>query len=153
DATAEIMRNVTLAAEHIGSVASSAHALRTQAQTTDATARQFLTIAKSVSTEIHDLHRRLAVILRASDAGNRRQSLREPVSLGFTFTAGGISAKGFTADLSPNGALLAADVPETLTGQKLTVTLDGIGKMEGVIRAVSPLGVHFQFNANDAATE
>jgi methyl-accepting chemotaxis protein len=153
DATAEIMHNVTLAAEHIGSVASSAHELHTQAQATDTTARQFLSLAKSVSTEIHDLHHRLAVILRASDAGNRRQSLREPVALGFSFTAAGTSATGFTADLSPHGTFLVAEVPETLAGQKLTVMLDRIGKIDGVIRAVSPLGVHFQFNANDAATE
>jgi methyl-accepting chemotaxis protein len=153
DATAEIMRSVTLAAEHIGSVASSAHELHTQAQTTDTTARQFLRLAKSVSSETHDLHRRLAMILRASDAGNRRQSLREPVAIGFSLTAAGISAKGFTADLSPHGTLLVAELPESATGQKLTVTLDQIGNIEGVIRAVSPLGVHFQFSTIDSAME
>jgi methyl-accepting chemotaxis protein len=153
DATAEIMRSVTLAAEHIGAVANSTHDLHAQAQTTDRSARQFQSLAKLVSAEMHELHRRLSVILRASEAGNRRQSEREPVSIGFALEAAGLAVKGYTCDLSPNGALLIAKVPETLAGQQVTITLDQIGRTRGIVRGVSTLGVHLQFSAPDDATE
>ena len=153
DATAEIMRNVTLAAEHVASVADNARRLHSQAEVTDGSAGQFRTLAKSVSTEIRDLNRRLMMILRASHAGNRRQADRESVAIGFSFTAGGITASGFTADLSQNGALLVAEVPESLTGQKVTLRLDGIGTIEAIVRGVSPMGIHIQFGRVDAAAE
>ena len=153
EATAEIMRSVTLAAEHIGSVATSAHDLHAQAQTTDAAARQFRTLAKSVSAEIHDLHQRLAVILRASHAGDRRSAEREPVAISFSFASGATSVSGYTADLSSNGALLVAEAPEALIGKPLTLTLDRIGKLDAIVRGVSELGVHVQFTHPDAAAE
>jgi len=153
DATAEIMRNVTLAAEHVASVADSARTLRSQAEVTDNSAGQFRTLAKSVSTEIRDMNRRLNMILRASQAGNRRQSERESVAIRFSFSARGSTASGFTADLSRHGALLVAEVPESLTGENVTVTLDGIGTIESLIRGVSPMGIHIQFAKVDAAAE
>ena len=152
EATAEIMRNVTLAAEHIGSVANSARDLLGQAQTTDTSARQFRTLAKSVSTEIHDLHQRLAVILRASQAGNRRRVDREPVAIGFSFTAGGTATTGYTADVSSAGALLVAEAPASLVGQHIALTLKEIGRIDGVVRGVSRIGIHVEFAALDAAT-
>jgi len=152
EATAEIMRNVTLAAEHIASVAHSAHDLLGQAQTTDSSARQFRTLAKSVSTEIHDLHQRLAVILRASQAGNRRQVDREPVAIGFSFTTGGATTSGFTGDLSSLGALLVTEAPQSLVGRHITLTLDRIGQIDSIVRAVSPLGMHIQCALDAAKT-
>jgi len=153
DATAEIMRNVTLAAEHVASVADSAHLLHSQAEVTDSSAGQFRTLAKSVSTEIRDMNRRLMVILRSSEAGNRRHAVRESVAIRFSFTAGGIVASGFTGDLSRYGALLVAEAPDSLTGQTVALNLDGIGNVAATVRGVSPMGIHAQFDRLDAASE
>ncbi|MEJ0020465.1 MAG: protoglobin domain-containing protein [Acetobacteraceae bacterium] len=152
-ATAEIMRNVTLAAEHTDTVAARAHDMLEHAQTTDISARQFRTLAKSVSTEIQDLHRRMAVILRASHAGDRREAVREPVAVAFSFNAGGTTCSGYTADLSINGALLVADAPDSLVGASVPLALDGVGQVASIVRAVSPLGIHVQFATLDAATQ
>jgi methyl-accepting chemotaxis protein len=74
------------------------------------------------------------------------------VAIGFSFTTGGTTARGYTGDLSPLGALLVTEAPESLIGHHIALTLDGIGQIDSVVRGVSPLGIHIQFGALDAAT-
>ena len=147
EATGEIMRSVSVAAEHTETVADTARALLDQAVATARTAKRFQTLAKGVSGGMSDLHRRLLVILRSSQAGDRRRAPREPVALEFSAAAGDFTARGSTADLSATGTLLIATAPETLVGRIVTVAFARLGPIACQVRAVSPLGVHVQFQS------
>jgi methyl-accepting chemotaxis protein len=144
-ATAEIMQSVDVAAGETRTMADAAGTLLEQAAQTARSARRFETLARSVSRGITELQERLLVILRASAIGDRRQAEREPAALGFTVAAPGFSMRGNTGDLSPSGALLVASAPADLSGQTISVTFDRIGLVTCTVRAVSPLGVHLQF--------
>lgn len=145
EATAEIMQSVDEAARQTRGVAEAAGTMLTEAEQAAASAQRFGSLAHAVSTGITDLQGRMLTILRASGAGNRRAHVRQPLALGFTAEAAGGPLAGTTADLSPSGALLLAEAPETLVGQTLTLRLDRVGSVQAMVRAVSRLGVHVQF--------
>jgi methyl-accepting chemotaxis protein len=145
EATAEIMRNVTLAAEHTATVSDNARALLDQAESTDETARQFGRLAGAVSTDMRDLHQRLSVIVRSSKAGNRRRQERVVVGLRVTLQSTGLNLSGHTADLSPHGALLVVPPDAAPLGQTVNVEFERIGRIACQIRGVSRLGLNVQF--------
>ncbi|MBW4093367.1 MAG: chemotaxis protein, partial [Proteobacteria bacterium] len=145
EATAEIMQSVGIAAQQTETMAGAAHDLLDQAGQTARSARRFEALAHAVSTGIAGLQHRMLVILRSSQAGDRRGLEREPVGLGFSAASPGFSLRASTGDLSRTGALLLATAPEALNGQTIELTFDRIGPITCTVRAVSPHGVHVHF--------
>ena len=145
EATAEIMQSVDAAARQTRNVAEAAGTMLTEAEASAAAAKRFGTLAHAVSQGVTELQTRMLTILRASGVGNRRVHERQPLALGYATEIGGRRVSGNTADCSPSGALLLAEVPETVIGQTLALRLDRVGTVQAMVRAVSTLGVHVQF--------
>ena len=145
EATAEIMRSVNLAAEHTHTVMERARELLEQAAATDETARQFNRLAEGVSTDLHQLYGRLTVIVRASQAGNRRRDQRVVVGLKCAISGAGPSGTCHTADLSLHGALLVMPEDRALMGRTLAVNFERLGNISCQVRSISKLGAHVQF--------
>jgi methyl-accepting chemotaxis protein len=152
-ATAEITQSIAVAAENSHAVADRAAAMLTEVAAAEASALHFRDLAGSVSTGVVDLRRRIALVLRSSDAGNRRREQREPLTLRFTASAEGFPRSGHTIDLSPHGSLLAAEGPETLIGRTVPIEIERIGAVSCQVRAVTPLGIHVAFAAPTAAQQ
>ena len=150
-ATAEITQSIAVAAENSHAVADRAAAMLTEVAAAESAALRFRDLAGSVSTGVSDLRRRINLVLRSSDAGNRRREPREPLTLRFTASADGVPAAGHTIDLSPNGALLAAGGPETLVGKTIPVEFERVGPISCQVRAVSTIGMHVAFAEPAAA--
>ena len=152
-ATGEITASIARVAENSRGVAERARELLNEAESTKDTAARFKGLATDVSNGVRDLQSRLTVILRASHAGNRRREEREPATVAFT-CRGALSARGHTIDLSPGGALLAAQSNEDIVGQTIDIELAEVGQFTAKVAAVSGLGVHVQFiGAGEAARE
>lgn len=145
EATAEIMRNVNLAAEHSQSVLDRARSLLDQAEATDETARQFSRLAGAVSADLGELHKRLQVILRSSEAGDRRREPRVVVGLRCNIRGSRLNGEFHTADLSPHGALLVVPADLAMMRQVLDVTFERLGRIACEVRSVSTIGAHVQF--------
>jgi methyl-accepting chemotaxis protein len=152
-ATEEIARSVEVAAREGKAVAAQADDLQDRALIAEAGARSFKSLSMAVSDGVADIRRRMSTILRASAAGNRRASERQPIGLHATLAAPGFSASGATADLSMGGALFAVKAPDTLRNARITADLEGLPRLSGRVVAVSNLGVHVQFDALDAKLE
>jgi len=58
----------------------------------EASGAGFNTLAGSVMPGVCDMRRLVTLVLRSSEAGNRRREPREPLSLRFTAAAGGFPA-------------------------------------------------------------
>jgi methyl-accepting chemotaxis protein len=150
-ATSSIMSSICVAAAHTQAVSYDADSLLTEADATRETAIQFNRVASMVSRGITDLNRRLSVILRSSQVGNRRSAERVPVSIGFSGRVGAEQLEGHTLDLSLTGALLSARATDGQVGAMLSLRFDRIGDVNAKVVAVSSLGTHARFDAVDAA--
>jgi methyl-accepting chemotaxis protein len=148
-ASTEILDSVGRLADDTRSVAAKARDLLADAETTEGTAKEVKGLASLVNVGIHDLHHRLAVILRTSHAGNRRREPREPLALRFSAQDPGLAMDGHTADLSPHGALLSEKGPDDLAGRKVDVTFERVGEIPCRVAAVSSGGIHLEFLATD----
>jgi methyl-accepting chemotaxis protein len=144
-ATAEITRCVGEAAGHAQSVAQQTERMVVEAQESAAMSRRFDELANGVSAGIEGLHRRLSVVLRSSQGGNRRQTTREVIQLKFTASTTAGPLAGHTTDLSTGGALLGVNPPVDLTGTSLTLELEKVGTLHAKVQAVTEIGVHLHF--------
>ena len=147
EATGEIARSVELAAGHTATVADRTASLTARALATEQTAVLFRDLATRLSTGIIDLAARLSLILRTSEGGTRRREAREPMCVEGSLQVGTFRAQGWTGDLSPSGALLVHEAPESLAGAEGELELVGIGKLRVRIAAVSPIGIHLVFRS------
>ena len=151
EATAEIARSVALAAENTGTVAARTRELTARATATEDSATLLRDFSGRVSASIADLAQRLTMILRNSSSGSRRRDARVPMGISFRLTAGEFAAAGWTGDLSPNGALLSYEAPDSLAGTDGEVELEGIGRLRARVLAASPIGIHIMFRDVGAA--
>ena len=146
-ATNQIMGSICAAAAQTQAVSMDADSLLSEADATRETAAQFKRVASMVSTGIGDLHRRLSMILRASQMGNRRSAERVPVSIPFKADIGAERFVGHTIDLSLTGSLLSADkADDRLNGKSLSLELERVGAIDCKVVAVSGLGIHVKFD-------
>jgi methyl-accepting chemotaxis protein len=152
-ATAEITRSIAVAAGNSNDVAGRAAAMLAEVAAAEAAAQKFRVLAGNVIAGVHDLRRRVTLVLRSSDAGNRRGEQREPLSLRYTSGAEGLPASGHTIDLSPNGALLSGPGAEPLAGRTVPVDIAGIGSVSCRVCAISDMGVHVAFAGLTAAQQ
>jgi aerotaxis receptor len=100
---------------------------------------------------IADLKRRLVIVLRQSIAGDRRGSDRLPCSLPMTLEIAGRTFAGRALDLSLEGMLAeSTGLPSLREGARLTVALDGVGRLPCMAVGMSGLGLHLTFDTLDA---
>ncbi|MEO1090305.1 MAG: methyl-accepting chemotaxis protein [Pseudomonadota bacterium] len=93
--------------------------------------------------------------LRQSEGGDRRRHRRVPCELSASVTVAGSTRRGSTRDLSLGGALVTLQaVPDGETfrvGATGMVDLEGIGRTEIDVRAISAVGHHLRFVAPSEA--
>jgi methyl-accepting chemotaxis protein len=156
-ATAAIKLSATEASGHTRTVAEGAEQLIAEADAASHSARNLRQVVDTVNKAIADLDRRVTVILRSSAVGDRRAEERVPISVGATLTLGGRSQRGFTADLSLGGTLVAIQDESARVGLRARVELDQIGAIDATVASISPIGIHVRFaqlpDAIDVAIE
>jgi methyl-accepting chemotaxis protein len=144
-ATAEITHSAGSAASHTQTIGERARVVLDEAVATDASAETVKALSEHVNCNIKDLQYRLTLILRSSNAGNRRRVEREPVGVKCRLTVAGARVEGFTGDLSAKGALLCVALDHVRNGTSGTVDITGVGTLDVRIVAVSSSGAHAQF--------
>jgi len=153
-ATAEITESAGSAATHTQTIGERARVVLDEAVATDASAETVKALSEHVNCNIKDLQRRLTVILRSSNAGNRRAVDREPVGVQCRFALAGAHIEGFSGDLSEKGALLCLPLDKVRSGSTGSVDIAGVGTIDARIVAVTSTGAHAQFlnpSANQVA--
>ncbi|MDG4603464.1 MAG: protoglobin domain-containing protein [Defluviicoccus sp.] len=144
-ATAEITESAGSAASHTQTIGERARVVLDEAVATDASAETVKALSEHVNCNIKDLQRRLTVILRSSNAGNRRAVDREPVGVQCRFALAGAHIEGFSGDLSEKGALLCLPLDKVRNGSTGSVDIAGVGTIDTRIVAVTSTGAHAQF--------
>lgn len=146
-ATVEISRGALSAAEQARSLAERAGGMLDHARMTGDTAAEVRAMAAGVNDMLSGLRRRVTEVLRRSTAGDRRRSLRLPLSVGFEAAFGPARVSGHTLDLSVDGCLLHGQMSDACPpGSGGQLHLEGIGPVRASIRGVSSAGVHVGFD-------
>lgn len=144
-ATAEISRGALSAADQARHLADRAGGMLEHARMTGDTAAEVRAMVADVNGMLSGLRRRVTEVLRGSTAGDRRRSLRLPLSVGFQAEFAGSRLTGRTLDLSVEGCLLHGAAPDCPPGTLGRLHLDGVGPVRACVRAVSGAGLHVGF--------
>jgi methyl-accepting chemotaxis protein len=144
-ATSEISRSASSAAEQTRIVGEHATTLLNESAATGKTSAQVKDTSERVDKNIRQLQRRLSMILRTSNAGNRRKHERYPVALPCTISFAGASRDGLTVDLSPGGALIGLDGEHYAAGAQGWIDIRDLGRMPAKVAGVSSIGLHVHF--------
>lgn len=146
-ATAEISTSALSAADQARQLADRAGGMLDHARATGATAAEVREMAAGVNDKLSGLRRRVTEVLRQSTAGDRRRSIRLPLSVGFHAEFGAGRVTGRTMDLSVEGCLLHGMESGVLApGSTGDLHLEGIGAVRASVRGVSGAGVHVSFD-------
>jgi methyl-accepting chemotaxis protein len=102
--------------------------------------------SSDVSRQVSDLGRRFVTVIRQTEFGNRRKSVRLPVELRTSVRRGAETIEATTVDLSRGGALLA-DPEGRLpgAGARVKLAIAGLPEVAADVVARSPLGAHCAF--------
>ena len=154
-ATAEIMGSAAQAADHTRSVADNVGLMIEGVETSGKTARRVNELSAMVSRDIASLQRRLYVIMRTSNGGDRRSMRRITAALPFVLEFGSASLRGFTGDIAAKGAFLVAGGggARPPVGTLCRLRLDGVGTIDARIVNDSTIGLHVEFPAPDRGTK
>lgn len=152
-ATAEISRGALSAADQARRLADRAGGMLDHARMTGHTAAEVRSMAAGVNDMLSGLRRRVTEVLRASTAGDRRRSVRLPLSIGFEAAFGDSRLTGRTLDLSVEGCLLHGVTADCAPGTAGHLHLEGVGPVRACVRAVSDAGLHVGFEEVPAETE
>lgn len=152
-ATGEILGSAVQAAQQAGIVTDHVVHMLQGVETTSNTASRVSELSEKVDRNIQSLQRRLFVVLRSSYGGNRRSEPRVPVALPFKARFGDQAISGYTADISPRGALLVKSQRVACSGGagEVELELEGIGRFAARFITESSLGVHVSFTSDGAA--
>ncbi|MBN9669933.1 PilZ domain-containing protein [Labrenzia aggregata] len=92
------------------------------------------------------LRARFSMMIRQTEAGDRRQHDRLPVKLSGTMTNGSISAPIETHDLSDGGLLFVVkNGTPPRPGSRIGLNISGLGQVEAQVTALSEQGCHGRF--------
>ncbi len=147
-ATAEISSSALSAADQARQLADQAGGMLDHARMTGDTAAEVRAMAAGVNDMLTALRRRVTEVLRQSTAGDRRRSVRLPLSVGYQAEFGAGRVTGRTLDLSTEGCLLHnVGTAMFAPGSRGDLNLDGIGAVRACVRGVSDAGIHVGFDA------
>lgn len=151
--TAEISRGALSAAAQARRLADRAGGMLDHARMTGDTATEVRSLASQVNEMLSGLRHRVTEVLRASTAGDRRRSVRLPLSIGFEAEFGYCRLTGRTLDLSVEGCLLHGVASGCSPGTTGRLHLEGVGSVRASVRAISGAGLHIGFEEVPAETE
>jgi methyl-accepting chemotaxis protein len=110
--------------------------------------------ASEVAQQISSLGRRFVTVVRQTEFGNRRRSVRFPVELPVIVTDARGPWKTRTIDLSRGGVLLSDVTSRSAdVGARLSIQIEGLPSVDATIVARSSLGVHCSFQSPTDAFE
>ena len=110
--------------------------------------------ASEVAQQISSLGRRFVTVVRQTDFGNRRRSVRFPVELPVIVTDARGAWKTHSIDLGRGGLLLSdATKRSAEEGAGISIQIDGLPSVGATIVAKSSLGVHCSFQSPTDAFE
>ncbi len=108
--------------------------------------------ATEVAHQISDLGRRFVTVVRQTEFGNRRRSVRFPVELPVSVSDERGTWKTCTVDLGRGGVLLSdAQHRSVEEGSRLTLQIDDLPGVDATVVARSTLGVHCAFEKQTGA--
>jgi methyl-accepting chemotaxis protein len=109
---------------------------------------------KTAASLVTKLRARLAIFLRQTEIGDRRQFDRIPCDLPVTLDRPQGPIAGKTVDLSEAGALFQPEAGkgEVEIGRGYAIEIAGIGRLEAAVVGCSSLGIHLRFTGIDAAS-
>ena len=109
---------------------------------------------KSAANLVIELRKRLAIFLRQTEIGDRRQFDRMPCDLPVTLDDPDGVIAGKTVDLSEGGALVqpAAEADKIAVGRRCGIEIAGIGRLAALVVGRSSLGIHLKFVDFDYAS-
>lgn len=122
-----------------------------QAETNGASVRE---AGDEMNVTTKALQSRFAMMIRQMEAGDRRQSDRLPLKIEGTYTAGKVTGRLETRDLSKGGLLFKTDTPDLIrNGSMIRLDLRGLGAADAKVVGVSEAGFHCAFTNPDARFE
>jgi len=130
-------------AEFVQDVVRTVQTISTAAQEAEDGGRQARETGAEMSAASGALQSRFTMMIRQTEIGDRRRHDRLPVKLAGTVTFGSVSAPLSTNDISRGGTLFKSDLADQLSpGSTVQIDLDGIGRVETRVVAVSDNGCH-----------
>ncbi len=130
-ATSEISNSASSASDSTTSVNTSMADVGTSNTSAQSIARKVANITNNVTRDVKGLSQAMILLMRLSDAGNRRKSERVPLGMEVTLTQNGTTYHGTTADLSLGGSSLRiADANEKISLGRCEVEFAHIGRFE-----------------------
>ena len=143
-ATAEISRNAREAAGRIESVSARIGDIGAAAKTSETLADTVGTHSAAAIGKSQDLKRRLTVLMRSGEIGNRRRHRRYPVNLQTTAEVAGRRVHGTLENVSLGGAFLKADC-DAAASSPIRLDLPGVGALDGKVAGADGRGLRIAF--------
>ena len=150
----EISRNANEVAAGASDVSGSVDAISERTSEAAGVVAEVERQARETNIAVLDLKQRLTIVLRQSEAGNRRDSdripVKLPISVGFTGRNGHQRHTGTTIDLSGGGTLIRLeDNGHPPVQQQVEADISGVGRFTAQIAGYSRLGTHLSFENLD----
>ncbi len=146
DTTNEIGERAQQTAEFVQQVVRTARTITTSAETAEEGGRLARETGAEMSAASGALQSRFTMMIRQTEFGDRRQHDRLPVKLSGNVTAGSLSARLETHDISEGGTLFRSDIDGQLRpGSSVKLELTGVGRVDLKVVAVTEHGCHGSF--------
>ncbi|AXS40305.1 chemotaxis protein [Breoghania sp. L-A4] len=143
--TGEIGRAANMTADFVGEVGERVSAIGSATDRADAAGGDITRAGDDMGGLCDALNNRFTMLLRQTEAGNRRRHDRFPLDMPGTLAAGGHPLAIRTIDISPGGALLKAEGAAPAIGARATLDLPNVGQLDLTVANVSASGVHCTF--------
>lgn len=134
--------------DFVHEVASRAKAINRSADEAEAGGMQTREAGNKMSAATAALQTRFTMMIRQTEAGNRRDHDRLPIKLTGTASAGSASGRVETRDISVGGTLIVPENPDLLrAASQINLDLTGLGTVAARIMDRSDAGVHCSFQS------
>ncbi|HLL28949.1 MAG TPA: methyl-accepting chemotaxis protein [Xanthobacteraceae bacterium] len=154
-ATSEhLSRNAATTSQFIGQVSAGTAEIGSATEIATRESHEIDRSGKTAANLVTQLHKRLAIFLRQTEIGDRRQFDRMPCELPVTLARPEGPLVGKTVDLSEGGALIQPDAKESKVeiGRNYAIEIAGVGRLTALLVNRSSLGIHLKFVDVDAAS-
>jgi methyl-accepting chemotaxis protein len=143
-ATAEISRNAQEAAGSIRGVSGRIGEIGEAARTSEDLAATVRTHSDAAGRKSQDLKRRLTVLMRSGEVGNRRRHRRYPINLRTTGEVNGRAIHGTVENVSLGGAFLNTEA-QAAAGSPIRLVLPAVDALPGKVAGCEARGLRIAF--------
>src|SRR5262249_52301570 len=154
-ATAEhLSQNASTTSQFIEQVSAGTGEIGSAAEIATRESHEIDRSGKTAANLVSQLSRRLAIFLRQTEIGDRREFDRMPCDLPVTTMGPEGPVAGKTVDLSEGGVLVQPDAKECKVGigRNYPIEIAGIGRFTALLVNRSSLGIHFKFTETEPST-